>query len=1013
MSLFGAKSRGERKRAVQSLGPYLVLWRRRLRARPVMSAGPVEPAHSAQNRTHSSVDLGNWLLYYMARLAVGVSPLARSPQFFFPQLPYVRRSGFMHIMSNPHANPNVTRLLSCLPGVSSPLRIDSVPLAVRTFDFANGSMPGLSFAGERHSATPFGLGLCCMHESDAAAIDGSQAIGSWALHTALECYGSAAGPTSTSELVNHSIRPAVLHVRCGDIPFKREPGKHMLRFSGWIEMIRRVRPSLPNAPLRIITCYSHEKLTRDEKLTPGTESGYAAGCTAFVSALQEELYQQAGLNSTLHVCEQDATTDFVEIARAPVVFSSGSTTFSFVAGFFGTAGARAKFQTGPAVYESMQGRVRYAKHCAACETYDWMLPAQHVLLHAEVPNYMSTPAVLDAMRATTPPPGIMFSSTASETSSMRRLSQRPIDHEVEAESVCVVSLQVESPQQQRSSGDIYTSGQTPRDLWANKLRFCAANSYRCLLHDISPNTTRHPSWNKVLLVQQAIERSSCDWALWADADVIFTGFAPLPIAAVRSSGASVAFATAATGLSAGVFLARADQFAGELLQGAWDKGLNSHLRWTKFPWEQAAFIAMLKSSPKLCSRVVLLPFLVHYPQGRVHPSAPANSCTLSRCPWSSSNRGYPLPLFHATGSARLRTGHERLDWITKALIAANRTMTPKAGIYFKEAAEDHVGSVGRHHQLQCSPESVHAWSPPPPLPPSPLVSPPPPPVAMLDAPIVTPNYTASGRTAHAIELAQAELRSIASRVYAAGDKISCTKPCHHPHSYEQVYAAHLAPMRLMPIKFLEVGLGCDMRYGPGLSLQLWLEYLPRAEVWTAEVDEKCVRAKRDAITAAGAGRVGVLVGDQGSDQVLRRWRAQSGGGFDFIIDDGGHHAEQQFVSLTTMWHWLNPGGVMVVEDMGMSRHPDYRHRPGTLPTNSFMSTTTALISDLVEFGSKGPRKWLPKRGVHPSTLFHLHLLPRMKSVACFAETCAFTKCTSDEEKVDSLSACNANGTVKS
>ena len=147
-----------------------------------------------------------------------------------------------------------------------------------------------------------------------------------------------------------------------------------------------------------------------------------------------------------------------------------------------------------------------------------------------------------------------------------------------------------------------------------------------------------------------------------------------------------------------------------LLQAAWDKGLNSHLRWTKFPWEQAAFIAMLKSSPKLCSRVVLLPFLVDYPQGRVQPSAPANSCTLSWCPWSSSNRGYPLPLFHATGSARLRMGHERLDWIIKALIAANRTMTPKAGISFMEAAEDGGnGSVGRHHQLQCSPESVHAW----------------------------------------------------------------------------------------------------------------------------------------------------------------------------------------------------------------------------------------------------------------------------------------------------------------
>jgi hypothetical protein len=33
---------------------------------------------------------------------------------------------------------------------------------------------------------------------------------------------------------------------------------------------------------------------------------------------------------------------------------------------------------------------------------------------------------------------------------------------------------------------------------------------------------------------------------------------------------------------------------------------------------------------------------------------------------------------------------------------------------------------------------------------------------------------------------------------------------------------------------LEIGLGCDMQYGPGASATLWRSYFPEADLWFAE-----------------------------------------------------------------------------------------------------------------------------------------------------------------------------------
>ena len=55
-------------------------------------------------------------------------------------------------------------------------------------------------------------------------------------------------------------------------------------------------------------------------------------------------------------------------------------------------------------------------------------------------------------------------------------------------------------------------------------------------------------------------------------------------------------------------------------------------------------------------------------------------------------------------------------------------------------------------------------------------------------------------------------------------------------------------MFLMPLRALgsnqapEIGLGCDMSYGPGPVRTLKTQLLPDAQMWEAELDANCVRS---------------------------------------------------------------------------------------------------------------------------------------------------------------------------
>ena len=100
------------------------------------------------------------------------------------------------------------------------------------------------------------------------------------------------------------------------------------------------------------------------------------------------------------------------------------------------------------------------------------------------------------------------------------------------------------------------------------------------------------------------------------------------------------------------------------------------------------------------------------------------------------------------------------------------------------------------------------------------------------------------------------------------------------HNYEVMYGQFLLPFYASKpkMKFLEIGLGCDMRYGPGASVAVWRKLFPDADLWEAEYNAECVeKAKENGMLDGFA----TLTGDQMDVGVLDNWIKESGGA-DFV-----------------------------------------------------------------------------------------------------------------------------------
>jgi cephalosporin hydroxylase len=135
------------------------------------------------------------------------------------------------------------------------------------------------------------------------------------------------------------------------------------------------------------------------------------------------------------------------------------------------------------------------------------------------------------------------------------------------------------------------------------------------------------------------------------------------------------------------------------------------------------------------------------------------------------------------------------------------------------------------------------------------------------------------------------------------------------HRYDFIYSRLLSHIRKEPIRLLEIGLGCNMGYGAGKSLAMWKKYIPNAKVSYLEYDAPCATKHKTEIEAAAGGTL--YIGDQADQKLLDKILADSKafGGYDVIIDDGGHTVNQMLTSIKTLWHALKAGGAYVVEDI--------------------------------------------------------------------------------------------------
>lgn len=222
------------------------------------------------------------------------------------------------------------------------------------------------------------------------------------------------------------------------------------------------------------------------------------------------------------------------------------------------------------------------------------------------------------------------------------------------------------------------------------------------------------------------------------------------------------------------------------------------------------------------------------------------------------------------------------------------------------------------------------------------------------------------------------------------DKVSNTPG---NHDYEYMYSKYFESMRRRAgtHKLLEIGLGCNMAYGPGASSKLWRMFLPDAKVWMAEYSSDCVKATQAKLDEAG---IHVVTGDQADTSVLHRWVKETGGNFDVIIDDGGHTSMQQFNSFIVLFeHALKPGGVYFLEDIGASRWAAYVDGDGQHVTIDWvkewvdMTVMAPLEGDPVE-GAKQGYKYVQRFG-----------LPRnIKAIECSTGICAFTKCHAHDDR---------------
>jgi hypothetical protein len=129
--------------------------------------------------------------------------------------------------------------------------------------------------------------------------------------------------------------------------------------------------------------------------------------------------------------------------------------------------------------------------------------------------------------------------------------------------------------------------------------------------------------------------------------------------------------------------------------------------------------------------------------------------------------------------------------------------------------------------------------------------------------------------------------------------------------YFDVYERHLEKFKGKNITFVEVGVL------NGGSLDMWSRYFgPESKIYGIDIDRNCLNLKYD------NPNIKIMIGDQSSPEFWDRAIAEIGP-IDAIVEDGGHHMNQQIVTFEKVFPVIKTGGVYICEDTHTSYWDDY------------------------------------------------------------------------------------------
>lgn len=122
--------------------------------------------------------------------------------------------------------------------------------------------------------------------------------------------------------------------------------------------------------------------------------------------------------------------------------------------------------------------------------------------------------------------------------------------------------------------------------------------------------------------------------------------------------------------------------------------------------------------------------------------------------------------------------------------------------------------------------------------------------------------------------------------------------------YFDIYDRHFSRFRGKDVNVVEIGVQ------HGGSARMWREYFgPKSRIFGVDKDPRC--------SDVAGERIEIAIGDQ-SDRSFLRHLVATLPEIHILIDDGGHHMDQQIATFEEMFPSIQDGGVYLCEDLHTS-----------------------------------------------------------------------------------------------